>query len=712
MDKIKFLFGIHNHQPLGNFDHVFEDVYRHCYRPYFEVLQQFPTLKTTVHFSGCLLEWLQVHHPEYLDVIRGLVQGGQLELLSGGFYEPILPSLPEEDAVGQIRMMNAFLDSEFGCKPKGLWLAERIWSPQLPKILAQADIRYTIVDDTHFYYAGLQEKQIHGYYLTESEGFEVGVFPISKKLRYSIPFALPEVTLNLLRGFREEWGVDAVTYADDGEKFGGWPETHQWVYEEKYLFDFFKALTEQSDWLETLTFGEYLDGHSPTGRVHLPRASYEEMMEWSLPYEAGLRFRELKESLKNSDVPEEQARLLLRGGQWDNFLTKYEESNHLHKRMLYVSDKVKELPAKHQETRGARRALYRSQCNCAYWHGLFGGLYLNYLRHALYAELIAAENSADDLMLGKDRGLSVEAVDFNRDGFEEVIVANPQMSAFVSPTRGGALMELDYRPACFNVSNVLRRRPEVYHQDILERQEQDDLPGDTPQSIHGRVRCKEEGLQDKLIYDRWDRYSFMDHCLAPGTAFEPFQTNRYQELISFTGQPFQWEGLEPADPHVPYRLRLTREGIGHGLHLAVEKTYRFDPDRASLEVAYSLQNQGDKFLECVWAVEHNFTLLAGDAEDRTYFTEDTAVADARLKSQGVWPDIQTLGMRDAFFGFELQMSYRPAVELWRFPVETVSQSEEGFESVYQGSCITGCWQVRLEPGQSLELHAGVAIRNL
>ena len=129
-------------------------------------------------------------------------------------------------------------------------------------------------------------------------------------------------------------------------------------------------------------------------------------------------------------------------------------------------------------------------------------------------------------------------------------------------------------------------------------------------------------------------------------------------------------------------------------------------------MAYSLQNQGDKILECVWAVEHNFTLLAGDAEDRTYFTEDTAVADARLKSQGVWPDIQTLGMRDAFFGFDLQMSYRPAVELWRFPVETVSQSEEGFESVYQGSCITGCWQVRLEPGQSLELHAGIAIRNL
>ncbi|MCZ6540304.1 MAG: DUF1926 domain-containing protein [Nitrospinae bacterium] len=709
MEKLKFLFGIHNHQPLGNFDHVFEDVYRHCYRPYFEVLQQFPQLKTTAHFSGCLLEWLQGHHPEYLDVIRGLVQGGQLELLSGGFYEPILSSLPEEDAVGQIRMMNAFLESEFGCTPQGLWLTERIWSPYLPKILAQADIRYTLVDDTHFYYAGLQEKQIHGYYLTENEGYAVGVFPISKKLRYSIPFELPEVTLDHLRVCREDSGFNLVAYADDGEKFGGWPETYQWVYEEHYLQNFFKALEEQSDWLETLTFGEAFDRYPPTGRVYLPMASYEEMMEWSLPYEARLRFRELQEALKNSEVPEEEFRIFLRGGQWDNFLTKYEESNHLHKRMLYVSRKVKRLPSGHREGSDALRALYRSQCNCAYWHGLFGGLYLNHLRHGLYSELIAAENSADDLLMGKDRGLSVEAVDFNCDGFEEVIVANPQMSAFISPARGGALMELDYRPACFNVSNVLRRRPEVYHQDILETQEQDDSQEDPHYSIHDRVRCKEEGLQNKLIYDRWDRYSFMDHCLAPGTAFEPFQTNRFEELISFAGQPYQWEGLGPADPHVPYRLRLTREGMGHGLHLAVEKTYRFDPEQAGLEVAYSLQNKGEKFLECVWAVEHNFTLLAGDAPDRRYTANDVAIEDARLRSDGVLPEIRKLGMRDEFFGFELQMLYSPAVELWRFPVETVSQSEKGLESVYQGSCITGCWQVRLEPGQSLELNARVTI---
>jgi len=715
MEKLKFLFGIHNHQPLGNFDHVFEELYGQCYQQYFEVLQQFPKLKTTAHFSGCLLEWLKARHPEYLETIGGLVQGGQLELLSGGFYEPILPSLPEEDAIGQICMMNDFLEAEFGCRPQGLWLTERIWSPHLPKIIAQAGIRFTIVDDTHFYYAGLQERQMHGYYLTETEGFSLGVFPISKTLRYSIPFALPEVTLEHLRRYRNEWGFDAVTYADDGEKFGGWPETHQWVYKEKYLYNLFAALEEQSDWLETMTFGEYLDEHPPTGRVYLPMASYEEMMEWSLPYEAGLSFRKLKKELQASKIDEARARVFLRGGQWVNFLTKYEESNHLHKRMLYAGKKVKQLPPGHQETSGALRALYRSQCNCAYWHGLFGGLYLNYLRHALYAQLIAAENSADDLLLGTDRGLSVETVDFNKDGFEEVVVSNPEMSVFIAPARGGALMELDYRPACFNVSNVLRRRPEVYHQDILTAGKEGGLE-DQPRSIHDRVRFKEEGLEDKLIYDRLDRYSFMDHCLNPSNTFEGFKSGAQEELIVFEDRPYQWEhGDDPVDPQAPFVLRLRRESIDDNSgekHLAVQKIYRFDPKRAALEVSYSLHNKGGKPLDFVWVVEHNFTLLAGDAADRTYVLPEGRLEDSRMASAGVLSDIQTLGMRDEFFGFELQLKYSPAVELWRFPVETVSQSEEGFESVYQGSCIAGCWRVQLEPGQSWQVQAGLEIKKL
>ena len=54
----------------------------------------------------------------------------------------------------------------------------------------------------------------------------------------------------------------------------------------------------------------------------------------------------------------------------------------------------------------AREALYRGQCNCPYWHGAFGGIYLPHLRHAIYNQLIACDDLLDQL----DRLLSINVI--------------------------------------------------------------------------------------------------------------------------------------------------------------------------------------------------------------------------------------------------------------------------------------------------------------
>ncbi|OPX40689.1 MAG: hypothetical protein B1H13_06175 [Desulfobacteraceae bacterium 4484_190.3] len=68
----------------------------------------------------------------------------------------MLATIPARDARGQVQMMNEYLEKRFGCRPKGFWLTERIWDPGLPLVLAGSGLQYTIVDDTHFYYAGLK----------------------------------------------------------------------------------------------------------------------------------------------------------------------------------------------------------------------------------------------------------------------------------------------------------------------------------------------------------------------------------------------------------------------------------------------------------------------------------------------------------------------------------------------------------------------------
>ncbi|MCK4754758.1 MAG: alpha-amylase, partial [Calditrichia bacterium] len=282
MKRINFLFGIHNHQPIGNFDFVFQDAYEKSYLPFLKVLEKFPSIKMAIHFSGILLDWLKENQPDLIKKVKHMVDRGQLEIMTGGYYEPILSIIPEEDRVGQIRKLTETVKELFNITPDGLWLAERVWEPTLPTSLAKAGVKYTITDDTHFKYAGLTDDQLTGYYITEDLGNSTVLFPISKRLRYTIPFEDPEVTIEYLRSMATEDGRNIVVFADDGEKFGVWPNTYNHVYEEKWLERFFHALEENSDWINMIHFNQAIDLVAPIGKIYLPTASYAEMMHWAL----------------------------------------------------------------------------------------------------------------------------------------------------------------------------------------------------------------------------------------------------------------------------------------------------------------------------------------------------------------------------------------------------------------------------------------------
>ena len=148
--KIYFVLAVHNHQPVGNLTEVFQQSFEQTYRPFLSVLEQFPQVKIVLHYSGSLLEWLEENQPEFINRLKKLVGRGQVEILGGGYYEPILPAIPEEDKIGQMRYMSSRLKELFGVTPKGMWLAERVWEPHLARPIAQSGLEYLAVDDAHF----------------------------------------------------------------------------------------------------------------------------------------------------------------------------------------------------------------------------------------------------------------------------------------------------------------------------------------------------------------------------------------------------------------------------------------------------------------------------------------------------------------------------------------------------------------------------------
>ncbi|UCC45077.1 MAG: alpha-amylase, partial [Candidatus Zixiibacteriota bacterium] len=317
MAKFSLAFGIHNHQPVGNFDHVFEYAHRKAYQPFLEILKS-SGLSISLHQSGILWDWQEKHHPECLGMVGDLVKSERLELMTGGFYEPILTSIPERDVEGQIDLLNQYLRRKFGVNPDGLWLTERIWEPHLPRMLARAGVKFLPVDDTHFIYAGFEHSQLTGPFVTEHENYKVILLPISKKLRYLIPFGTVTEVIEELKALADKDPGGVVVYADDGEKFGSWPQTHEHCYGDRWLANMFEALHENSDWLEVIPLSRAA-ARRPVGRAYLPTASYAEMLHWSLPPKAFVAYESFENYLKVHGQLEQFGRFV-RGGHWRGFL--------------------------------------------------------------------------------------------------------------------------------------------------------------------------------------------------------------------------------------------------------------------------------------------------------------------------------------------------------------------------------------------------------
>lgn len=705
MGQLTLLFAIHNHQPDGNFGHVFQQAYDDCYRPLIDTLLEFPPVKMALHHTGPLLEWIERERPDYFDKMRTLVARGQVELLGGGFYEPMLAVLPERDARGQIQMMSDYLQAHFGVRPEGMWLAERVWEPALAKLIADAGMKFTLVDDGHFRAAGL-EGTLRGYYVTEKAGTPLALFPIDKRLREAIPFLKAWESIEVLEQLRRETPGDAaVTYGDDGEKFGVWPHTKEWVWEQGWLREFLRILVERQHegTFATSHLGEYLKTHAPTGRVYLPTASYEEMGEWTLPADAQQHYNQVRQALRDRGELD-RARAFLRGGIWQSFLAKYPEANYLHKKMVWVSDKLARAEAKlggaTHALDHARRELYRAQCNCGYWHGLFGGLYLNYLRDAIYRHLIEAETQAERV-LGTGDKPQVAEVDLDADLRPEAILQNAEVAAYVKPDLGGGVYELDYRPRRFNLLNVLGRRAEGYHQRLLEAaRHRGGQGGGGPVSIHDLTAVKSAGLEDLLRYDRNPRLAFVDHFFAPGTTLAGLVRVEYDEQGDFAGTPY--EVVEHGAGAQGARLQLRRRGQVAGRAVTVDKTLTLEGSR--LSAAYRLSAAGAP-APLSFASESSLTLLAGDAPDRYYRVPGRELGpdERKLASTGELPAGSALELVDEWDKFLVRVTATPGATLWRYPLETASQSEGGFERTYQGSVIVPVWrEVTVGDGRPFE----------
>lgn len=708
---------IHSHQPVGNFDHVIEEAYQKSYAPFLTVLARHPAVRLSLHYSGILWQWIERHHPEFMRTVRELTDRGQVEHVGGGYYEPILASIPNEWKVKQVRRQSAFLQERFGASPRGAWVTERVWEQALIAPLAEAGIEYTVLDDTHFLAAGAEAEDLHEAYLTEESGAPLKLVPSLQQLRYTIPFREPQETFDILADSRHRGGMFAV--GDDCEKFGVWPGTHEHCYTNRWLERFFEALEAAADWLEITTLSDYLSGHPPRRTIYLPTASYAEMMTWALPVKAAEEFEAcIHAASRLSDGKRFQR--FLRGGTWLNFLSKYPESNQTQKLMLHLARRWQEKRGSVAENTPeddwlaeAETHLLAAQCNDSYWHGVFGGLYAPHLRSAVQKELIQAERLLDRLDSGRTAA-RIECKDFDCDGANELLASCPGAAAIVRPADGGTISSLRAVAAGVELINSITRRPEAYHRHIIE-EDSARSPGEgAPASIHDKMPSKEANLGTHLRYDHYLRRAMRTYIFPHGKSWRDFESLCLGEVRGISQDPWTVESASGGSASIIVMRRaaeLTGEWPSIALNATKSLTLSASVTHAgawTLKCDLSLDSPaGAAFRGCA-GVEIVLNMLAPASPDR-YFSSPAGRHPLEFGGEIAGPD---LGVVDEWQRLAISLNAPGARCWWTAPIETISQSEAGFERVYQGSSIMAVWDADLDPGSPRNFAVQMNVRIL
>ena len=650
---ISLLFGVHAHQPVGNFPAVIDDAHVRSYGMFLRVMERYPEFRFSVHFSGWLLDVLFERFPEDMARLAAMTRRGQVEWFGSGDCEPVLAAIPHRDRVSQIATLSDKIEHRFGMRPSGAWLTERVWESSVVTSLVATGIRYVAVDDYHFLCAGESQDRLDSFFSTDEDGRRLDLFPISEAARYRLPFSPAGEAVAWLEDLARQ-GRRAAIYFDDIEKFGIWPETYEWVFEKGWLTQFVEGVLS-SPLIRTETYAEYHARERTRGIVYLPTTSYIEMNEWTLPAPRAATYHALLEQEKAAGRFEAH-KPFLRGGIWRNFMSRYPEANWMHKRMLGASRRLAALPPE-QRSAELQEYLHRAQANDAYWHGLFGGLYLPHLRRAIWNNLLKLEAALERLAPWPRQ----QQGDLDHDGHVETALRNPFIHAYVRDDGHASLVEFSSLAVAHNFGDTLRAYEEAYHAKIHLADASHAAPAAT------------EGISSAH-----DRVAFL-HTILPGDA-DPDERPRGIFIDSLVGRN---DMLRPIAFYAPGEIPGVWTAAGEGWRIG--KSYRLDGD--TLNVVFRAEGAAlPKLIE----TELNLALPSCDGFGGRYVLADGSVPGGfgeALELSGV----QRITLDDSELHGALLIEVSQPVRLEARPHRTVSQSEAGFEKIMQAVCITLAW---------------------
>ena len=647
-----------------------------------------------------------------------MAKRGQNEIIGGGFYEPIYAIIPDRDKINQMKKLSKLIKLEFGLDVKGAWLSERVWEPNYPSFLDKVGLKYVIVDDNHFRSTGITQEDTLYSYITEDSGKTVRIFPINEELRYLTPWKPTYKSIDYLKSVADKNGDRMALLISDAEKLGVWGSTHEFCYIEgkghyegdngkPFVSAFFEQITN-NNFINSLTLSEYMDKYPAKSLVYLPTATYDKMEEWVLPTDIRIIFKNQRSKLRK-DKANQDLYLFLKGGFWRHFLVKYPESNNMHKKMIYVREKLIQVENKVRKVSDktlhekferkielAWEEIFKSQCNDPYWHGLFGGVYIQFLRFSIYSSLINAENIIDEinsLLFPKlDSYVSIIPIDFNKDSKMDLIVESNNLNVYISPSAGGTIFELDYKPKSYNLLNVLTRWKEAYHE--IEKIEENEISIDRFRRSLLRIRFIHEDISlEKLAADNY--YEFSDFMNGDYEISKNEKSNN-KAIIILSKEGY----LKDIESDEKIICKLTKELTiqDNKIITTITGTLLNDPNKK--EILQSLV----KHLNIGIDIPFFFN---GDPKEFKW--ESKQVDSSTVESNSIIDNYVFLGNhfkaydKSYDFSFEINIDSDLESKIAKFPLITNTFTDEGYQNIFQGINVIAMFKIRENFKITLEL---------
>ncbi|QEN03800.1 DUF1926 domain-containing protein [Thiospirochaeta perfilievii] len=667
MGKVKLILGIYNSQPPEEENSVVEEFYQRAYKTFLTTLYNSPSIKLSLYYNGALLEWIENSHPEFLSVVQEMVNSKQVEMLSGGYYDPAQTLLPITDRVGQMEKLTTYIRKNFSKKPRGCFLAENVWDSSLVSSLKTCGFEYIFLDDNQFKASGILDEKLCRPVITEDQGKIITVIPINSKLTNMYLRSNPQELIDYLQENSHLDGVFTILFK--GEYLNSLELDSKGI--KSWLEEFNSLLEENSSWIDTINTGKYVKQiQGSLDRVYFPQYSINGMRNKPLPLISQKELNRLTRHLGAlGDVSH-----WINSGFFKQFIARYYDSSLIYSKMTYISLLVNQIKGDRSRKKTAREELWRTQSHYVYWHGSHLGIYDKKLRSRTYKFLLEAELSTREKGIFK---AGISHIDINLDGKKEALYQGDNYNSYIS-ANGGIIFELDFFKSNLNLLSTVQRVEESYHTD-------DNNP-------YG--------------YDSYPRKMFHDHFLESSITPENFLKNEYNELGNFIDGVYDYDSLNRESKYIVLLAKGLVNCSGSKHNVSIQKKYLFN--KKGLVLTYNIENHDELPLETTFSPEFNLSLsgiekkeIPSLSSDKEYF-----LLDKITKTK----NINNLIIEDKSDNVTVNLSFsNETSKFWSIPQYSKSMKDGELLDLYQFTTFLPQWDIKIGPNKVWTLAINLSL---